>query len=60
MKFFIVFFIIFNKITFGIFGIDKLFARMNRQRISEKTLIIMAIVSALKGNNCEHFVEEAL
>ena len=49
MKAFIVFFIIFNVITFIVFGIDKLLARSVRQRISEKTLICMAIAGGSVG-----------
>ena len=49
MRAFIVLFIIFNIITFIVFGIDKLLARAKRQRISEKTLISMAIVGGSVG-----------
>lgn len=49
MKAFILFFIIFNIITFIVFGIDKLLARSTRQRISEKTLICMAIAGGSVG-----------
>lgn len=49
MKAFIVLFIIFNFITFVTFGIDKLLARMNRRRISEKSLLIMAIAGGSVG-----------
>lgn len=49
MKTFIILFIIFNLITFIIFGIDKLLARMNRKRISEKILISFAIAGGSVG-----------
>jgi uncharacterized membrane protein YsdA (DUF1294 family) len=49
MKAFIIILIIFNLITFVIFGIDKLLARAKRQRIREKTLITMAIVGGSVG-----------
>lgn len=49
MKAFIVFFILFNIITFVVFGIDKLLARSARQRISEKALICMAIAGGSVG-----------
>jgi uncharacterized membrane protein YsdA (DUF1294 family) len=49
MKAFIVFFIFFNIITFVVFGIDKLLARSTRRRISEKTLICMAIAGGSVG-----------
>lgn len=49
MKAFILLFIIFNLITFIVFGIDKLLARTKRQRISEKTLISMAIAGGSVG-----------
>lgn len=49
MKAFIIFFIFFNLITFIIFGIDKLLARTKRKRISEKTLICLAIAGGSVG-----------
>lgn len=49
MKPFILLFVILNLVTFGIFGIDKLLARMNRNRISEKTLLTLAIVGGSVG-----------
>lgn len=49
MKVFIVIFILFNLITFAIFGIDKLLARTRRQRISENTLITLAIAGGSVG-----------
>lgn len=49
MKVFIVIFILFNLITFGIFGIDKLLARMGRQRIRENTLLTLALLGGSVG-----------
>lgn len=49
MKAFILFFILFNLMTFIVFGIDKFLARSTRQRISEKTLITMAIAGGSVG-----------
>ena len=49
MKAFIILFIIVNIITFIIFGIDKLLARINQKRIAEKTLIIIAIAGGSVG-----------
>lgn len=49
MKAFILFFILFNIITFIVFGMDKLLARSTRQRISEKTLICMAVAGGSVG-----------
>ncbi|MDP3265716.1 MAG: DUF1294 domain-containing protein [Sulfuricurvum sp.] len=49
MKAFIILFIIFNLITFFMFGIDKLLARTSRKRISEKTLMTMAMVGGSVG-----------
>ncbi len=49
MKQFIVLFIIFNIITFFIFGIDKLLARTGRKRISERTLLILALLGGSVG-----------
>jgi uncharacterized membrane protein YsdA (DUF1294 family) len=49
MKAFIIFFIFFNLITFIVFGIDKLLARTKRKRISEKTLICLALAGGSVG-----------
>lgn len=49
MRAFIILFIIVNLITFILFGIDKLLARINRKRISEKTLITLAIAGGSVG-----------
>jgi uncharacterized membrane protein YsdA (DUF1294 family) len=49
MKPFIILFIFLNLVTFGIFGIDKLLARLNRNRISEKTLLTLAIAGGSVG-----------
>jgi uncharacterized membrane protein YsdA (DUF1294 family) len=49
MKSFIVIFIIFNLITFAIFGFDKFLARTNQRRVSEKTLLILVISGGSVG-----------
>lgn len=49
MKPFIALFLILNLITFGVFGIDKLRARLNLTRISEKTLLTLAIAGGSVG-----------
>lgn len=49
MKPLILLFIFLNFITFAIFGLDKLLARMNRNRISEKTLLALAIAGGSVG-----------
>ncbi|MBV5321302.1 MAG: DUF1294 domain-containing protein [Sulfuricurvum sp.] len=49
MKAFILLFILFNIITFAIFGYDKFLARANRRRISENTLLTLAIVGGSVG-----------
>lgn len=49
MKVIIFLFIIVNLITFIAFGIDKLFARINKRRISEKTLVCMALAGGSVG-----------
>ncbi len=45
MKFeiFIIFFVVWNIIVFSMYGIDKRKSKLNKWRISEKTLIISAI-----------------
>jgi len=49
MKPFIALFLILNLITFGVYGIDKLRARLNLARISEKTLLALAIAGGSVG-----------
>lgn len=49
MKAFIFLFILFNLITFAIFGYDKFLARANRRRISENTLLTLAIAGGSVG-----------
>jgi uncharacterized membrane protein YsdA (DUF1294 family) len=49
MKPFIILYIFLNLVTFGIFGIDKLLARLNRNRISEKTLLALVIAGGSVG-----------
>ncbi len=38
-----------NLVAFGLFGFDKAFARGNRRRIPEKTLILAAALAASAG-----------
>lgn len=49
MKAFILLFIFFNLVTFIIFGYDKYLARANRRRISEKTLVTLALMGGSVG-----------
>jgi uncharacterized membrane protein YsdA (DUF1294 family) len=49
MKAFIIIYIIFNLFTFALFGVDKLLARMKRRRISEKSLLTMAVAGGSVG-----------
>ena len=49
MKSLIIIFILFNLITFIVFGVDKLLARTKRKRISEKTLLCMALAGGSVG-----------
>lgn len=49
MKAFIFLFVVFNIITFLIFGYDKYLARTNRRRISEKTLVWLALMGGSAG-----------
>lgn len=49
MKAFIFLFVVFNLITFFIFGYDKYLARTNRRRISERTLITLALMGGSVG-----------
>lgn len=49
MKPFILVFLFFNLISFFTFGLDKFFALTNRQRIREKTLLILVIAGGSVG-----------
>lgn len=49
MKVFVLLFLIFNLITFFVFGYDKYLARVNRQRVSEKTLLKLAFFGGSVG-----------
>lgn len=49
MKALIILFVLFNLITFLVFGYDKYLARTNRRRISEKTLLGLALFGGSVG-----------
>jgi len=49
MKVFIIIFILFNLTTFFLFGYDKYLARTKRRRISEKTLLSLALMGGSVG-----------
>ncbi|MDD4854801.1 MAG: DUF1294 domain-containing protein [Sulfuricurvum sp.] len=49
MKPFILLFLCLNLITFSVFGIDKLLAHLHLTRISEKTLLALAIAGGSVG-----------
>ncbi len=49
MKAFMILFILFNLITFAVFGYDKYLARTNRHRISEKNLLILGLMGGSVG-----------
>ncbi|MDD2829147.1 MAG: DUF1294 domain-containing protein [Sulfuricurvum sp.] len=49
MKALLILFFLFNLITFFVFGYDKYLARTNRRRISEKTLIYLALIGGSVG-----------
>lgn len=49
MKAFILLFVLFNLVTFFIFGYDKYLARTNRRRISERTLVTLAMMGGSVG-----------
>ena len=49
MKGFIFLLLIFNLITFFVFGYDKYLARTNRRRVSEKTLLNLALFGGSIG-----------
>lgn len=49
MKGFILLLLIFNLITFFVFGYDKYLARTNRRRVSEKTLLKLALFGGSVG-----------
>lgn len=49
MKALILLLVFFNLITFLVFGYDKYLARTNRRRISEKTLLTLALMGGSVG-----------
>ncbi|MDD4884073.1 DUF1294 domain-containing protein [Sulfuricurvum sp.] len=49
MKAFLLLFVLFNLITFFVFGYDKYLARTNRRRVSEKTLLSLAVFGGSAG-----------
>ncbi len=49
MKIALILFLLFNLITFLIFGFDKYLARTHRQRIREKTLLTLALLGGSVG-----------
>lgn len=49
MKAFILLFVLFNLVTFFVFGYDKYLARTNRRRISERTLVSLAMMGGSVG-----------
>lgn len=49
MKGLILLFVVFNVITFAVFGYDKFLARAKRQRISEKTLLTLVMAGGSVG-----------
>lgn len=49
MKPFIILFVALNLFTFFLFGYDKLLARTRKRRISEKTLLTMALIGGSAG-----------
>ena len=49
MKALILILVLFNLITFVVFGYDKYLARSNRRRISEKTLLTLALFGGSIG-----------
>ncbi|MGP1435393.1 MAG: DUF1294 domain-containing protein [Phocaeicola sp.] len=49
IQFAIIYLIIINLITFAIYGIDKWKARYHRWRVSEATLILLAVIGGALG-----------
>lgn len=49
MKALILLLVLFNLMTFFVFGYDKYLARSNRRRISEKTLLTLALIGGSVG-----------
>ncbi|ADR34470.1 protein of unknown function DUF1294 [Sulfuricurvum kujiense DSM 16994] len=49
MKAFVLLFLLFNLFTFFVFGYDKYLARSNRRRVSEKTLLNLALCGGSVG-----------
>lgn len=49
MKAFLLLFVLFNLMTFLVFGYDKFLARTGRRRISEETLFTLALMGGSVG-----------
>ena len=49
MKILLIYLLCVNVITFAVYGIDKLKARKQRWRVSEKTLILLAVIGGSVG-----------
>lgn len=49
MEYFILYLVVINIITFFVYGIDKIKAKYDRWRISERTLLLLALVGGFIG-----------
>ena len=49
LKYFLIAFAVWNLVVFFIYGIDKLRAKKDRWRISEKTLVLSAVLGIVGG-----------
>ena len=49
MKAFLLLFVLFNLMTFFVFGYDKFLSRTHRRRISERTLFTLALMGGSVG-----------
>ena len=52
MKYLIVYLIIINIVSFGIWCADKLFAKTNKRRVPEKVLFLWALIGGSIGSLC--------
>ena len=49
MKYFVLYLVVINIFTFFVYGVDKIKAKHDRWRISERTLLLLALVGGFFG-----------
>lgn len=49
MKYFVLYLVVINIFTFFVYGVDKIKAKYDRWRISERTLLLLALIGGFVG-----------